>query len=242
MRIRAKLCILAFMAAIVLAGGGAIAVGAPATPAPADQKELKEVLHRLDLAAANFHSTSADVEIDVAQTYPVPDTEVQTGKVYYDRKGTAFQMALHFNLDNGKPAPKVMVVSGGVFKLYQPLLDQVITSKKVSNYESYLILGFGASGEALADRWNIQLDGAETIGAVKTYKLELVAKDPEVLKLIPKVTIWIDPELGVSLKQVFDEGQGQSRTCVYSNIKVNGPLPSDAFTFKTDGKTTYVNR
>ena len=85
MRIRAKLCILAFMAAIVLAGGGAIAVGAPATPAPPDQKELKEVLHRLDLAAANFHSTSADVEIDVAQTYPVPDTEVQTGKVYYDR-------------------------------------------------------------------------------------------------------------------------------------------------------------
>jgi outer membrane lipoprotein-sorting protein len=151
-------------------------------------------------------------------------------------------MAVHFTEDNGKPAPKVMVVSGGVFKLYQPLLDQVITSKKVSNYESYLILGFGASGEALADRWNIQLDGAETIGAVKTYKLELVAKDPEVLKLIPKVTIWIDPELGVSLKQVFDEGQGQSRTCVYSNIKVNGPLPSDAFTFKTDGKTTYVNR
>jgi outer membrane lipoprotein-sorting protein len=112
----------------------------------------------------------------------------------------------------------------------------------VSNYESYLILGFGASGENLADKWNIQLDGAETIGEVKTYKLELVAKDPEVLKLFPKVTIWIDPALGVSLKQVFDEGQGQSRTCVYSNIKVNGPLPSNAFTFKTDSKTTYVNR
>ena len=242
MRITAKLFFLAFIVPIVLAGSAANAVGAPAVPAPPDQKELKEVLHKLDLAAATFRSTSADVEVHNVQTYPVPDTEIQKGKAYYDRKGTAFQLAVHFTEDNGKPVPKVMVVSGGVFKLYQPLLDQVIVSKKVSGYEGYLILGFGASGEALADKWNIQLDGTETIGAVKTYKLELVAKDPAVLKLFPKVTIWIDPALGVSLKQVFDEGQGQSRTCIYSNIKVNGSLPSNAFTFKTDNKTTYVNQ
>jgi hypothetical protein len=46
----------------------------------------------------------------------------------------------------------------------------------------------------------------------------------------------------VSLKQFFDEGQGQSRTCIYSNIKVNQPLPADAFTFKTDSKTQFINR
>jgi outer membrane lipoprotein-sorting protein len=242
MRITAKLCFLAFIVSIVLAGSAANAVGAPAVPAPPDQKELKEVLHQLDMAATKFHSTSADVEIHVVQAYPVPDTEVQKGRVYYDRKGTSFQMAVHFTEDNGKPVPKVMVFSGGVFKLYQPLIDQVIISKKASSYESYLILGFGASGQALADKWNIQLDGTEMIGDVKTYKMELVAKDPAVFKLLPKVTIWIDPDLGVSLKQIFDEGQGQSRTCIYSNIKVNGSLPSDAFTFKTNSKTSYVNQ
>ena len=47
---------------------------------------------------------------------------------------------------------------------------------------------------------------------------------------------------GVSLKQVFDQGQGQSRVCVYFNFKFNQPLPSDAFTFKTDSKTQFMNR
>ncbi len=67
-------------------------------------------------------------------------------------------------------------------------------------------------------------------------------KTPTVLKLFPKMTIWIDPARGVSLKQFFDEGEGQSRTATYSNIKLNQSLPSDAFTFKTDSKTQFINR
>jgi outer membrane lipoprotein-sorting protein len=60
--------------------------------------------------------------------------------------------------------------------------------------------------------------------------------------MFPKVTIWVDPDRGVSLKQVFDEGQGESRVSLYSDIEVNKSLPADAFTFKTDSKTQYVNR
>ena len=80
------------------------------------------------------------------------------------------------------------------------------------------------------------------LDGVKTEKLELVPKDPAVRKNIPKVTVWMDTERGVSLKQVFDEGAGQYRLCTYFNIKINQSLPGDAFTFKTDGKTQYVNR
>jgi outer membrane lipoprotein-sorting protein len=208
----------------------------------ASPDDLKSVLDRLNAAAANFHSTSADFEWDSVQTDPVPDTDVQKGTVYYQRKGSAFQMAAHFSEENGKPVPKIMVFSGGVFKLYEKLINQVTTSNKASKYESYLLLGFGASGKDLADKWNIKYLGPETLAGVKTEKMELIAKDPQVLKLFPKVTIWIDPERGVSMKQVFDEGQGQSRTCIYSNIKVNESLPADAFTFKTDPNPSYVNR
>jgi outer membrane lipoprotein-sorting protein len=129
-----------------------------------------------------------------------------------------------------------------VFKLYEQLPNQVTTSSKVSKYESYLVLGFGASGKDLQQKWNITYLGSETLNGIKTDKLQLIAKDPQVLKLFPKVVIWIDPSRGVSLKQFFDEGQGQSRTCIYSNIKVNQPLPADAFTFKTDSKTQFINR
>jgi outer membrane lipoprotein-sorting protein len=61
-----------------------------------------------------------------------------------------------------------------------------------------------------------------------------------VLKLFPKVIIWVDPVRGVSLKQIFDEGQGQSRTCFYFNIKVNQSLRDSDFNFKTDSQTTYI--
>jgi outer membrane lipoprotein-sorting protein len=204
-------------------------------------EDLKSVLAKLDAAAANFHSTSADFEFDSVQTDPVPDTEVQKGTVYYARQGTSFQMAAHIDLDNGKQVPKIYTFSNGVFRLYEKLIDQVTTYKN-DKLGGYLLLGFGAGGKDLADRWNITYVGSETINGVKTEKLELIAKDPSVRKNLAKVTVWMDTAHGVSLKQLFDEGQGLSRTSTYSNFKFNQPLPGDAFKIPTDSKTQFVNR
>lgn len=204
--------------------------------------DLKATLAKLDQAAAHFKSTSADFEADSIQTDPIPDSEVQKGTAYYQRKGNSFAMAAHIRDVNGKKVPKIYVISGGKLQLDEPLINQVTTISKVKDYEGYLILGFGASGKDLADKWDITDDGPETISGVKTEKLDLVAKDPNVRKNLPKVTIWVDLDRGVSLKQVFDFGQGQSRTCTYSNIRINESLPGDAFTFKTDSKTQYINR
>jgi outer membrane lipoprotein-sorting protein len=200
------------------------------------------VLRKLDAAAANFHSTSADFEFDSVETDPIPDKDVQKGTVYYERKGGAFQMAAHIRELNGKIAPKVYSYASGVFKLYEKLTDQVTRFNKLSQYESYLMLGFGASGKDLEKKWEIKYLGPETLDGVKTEKLELVAKDSTVRKNIPKVTIWVDTERAVSLKQIFDEGQGQYRVCYYFNFKTNQPLPADAFTFKTDSQTQFIDR
>lgn len=212
------------------------------SPAAMRADDLHSVLHKLDQAAARFKSTSADFKFDSVQSDPIPDEDVQTGTVYYQRNGSDFQIGVHIETDNSRSVPKTIIVSKGEFKMYEKLANQVTTSKKVSKYESYLALGFGASGKDLQQKWNIKYLGADTIDHVAVDKLELVAKDPSVLKLFPKVTVWIDPERGVSLKQVFDEGEGQSRTCTYSNIKVNQSLPSDAFILKTDSKTEYIAR
>lgn len=213
----------------------------PARAARADDN-LQRVLHELDAAAARFHSTSADFEFDSIQTDPIPDKEVQKGVVYYKREGKSFEVGIHIREVNGKAAPKVLTISHGVARLYEKMVDQVTTFTKMSKYEGYMELGFGASGKELAEKWDIKYLGPETVDGVKTEKLELVAKDPAVRKNFPKVTVWIDTERGISLKQVFDEGQGQYRVCTYFNIKINQPLPRDAFTFKTDSRTQYVNR
>lgn len=206
-------------------------------------EDLNSVLARLNASSANFRSASADARAENVMTDPIPDTEVQKGVVYFERKNGSFQTAAHIHQINGQPVPKMYVYSRGTLKLWEGgNLDQVTTFAKATNFEGYLSLGFGASGNDLASKWDIKYDGPETINGVKTEKLELVAKDPAVRKFLAKVILWVDPDRDVSLKQYFDEGQGQSRTCVYSNIKLNQRLPGDAFTFKTDSQTRFVNR
>jgi outer membrane lipoprotein-sorting protein len=223
------------MAVLLLAARAGLA-------APADEKARDAVLRRLDAAAARFHSTSADFEFDSVTTDPIPDKDVQKGTVYYERNGKAFQMAAHIETENGKPEPKIYGIFAGVIKLYEKLTNQVTTFSKLGQFESWFMLGFGASGKDLEEKWEIAYLGPEMLDGIKTEKLDLVARDPAVRKNLPKVTVWMDTERGVSLKQVFDEGPGQYRVCVYFNIQVNRPLPKDAFTLKTDKQTVYVNR
>ncbi|MBS1805018.1 MAG: hypothetical protein JST28_16790 [Acidobacteria bacterium] len=204
-------------------------------------QDLKSVLSKLDAAAANFHTVSADSQVDSIVTDPVPDKTVQKGTVYYSRRGTDFQIAAHIDEENGKPVPKVYTYAKGVFRLYEKLPNQVTTYKN-DKLSEYLLLGFGASGKELQKVWNITYAGQERINGVNTDKLELVPKDPAARKNLPKVTVWMDTPHAVSLKQIFDQGEGQSRNSVYTNFKFNQPLPADAFTFKTDAKTQYMNR
>lgn len=227
------------MPKFLVALAAALILSAPAAHAD----DLNSVLRKLDAAAANFHSTSADFKIVNEMTDPIPETEVQTGAVYYERKAKNFSMAAHIQQVDGRPVPKTYMFSGGEFKLWEGgALNQVTSFAKANKFESYLMLGFGASGKELEDKWDMKYDGDETVAGVKTAKLELVAKDPNVRKNLPKVIVWMDTTRAISMKQYFDEGQGQSRTATYSNIKVNQSLPDDAFTFPTNAKTQYVKR
>jgi len=225
-----------FAAAILLA---AFSLSKPTFAAD----DLNSVLSKLDAAAARFRTTSADFEWDSKQTDPVPDTDVQKGVVYYRRNGSAFQMGVHIATDNGQPAPRVLVCCNkGPVQLYDKLQNQVTTLSKPSQYEDWFRLGFGASGKDLTEKFDIQYDGPETVDGVKTAKLELVPKDPTVKRNFPKMILWMDTDSAVSVKQVFDEGQGQSKTCIYTNIKINQSLPKDAFTFPTNRQTRYTNQ
>ena len=190
------------------------------------------MLARLNAAASDFHSATAEFKFESIQTDPIPDTDTLKGIAYYEHKDGHFQMAAHISEHDGKPAQKAYIFSGGTLRVSDTGKEKDAKPYSAANkYESYLMLGFGASGKDLEDKWNITYLGKETIDGVATDKLQLIAKDPQVLKLFPKVTIWLDTAQAVSLKQVFDEGEGQSRVCTYSNIKVNQPLPKTAFKF-----------
>src|SRR5580698_3163455 len=131
MHLRIKLFCAAALALAV------VAAHAEATPV---QDDLKSVLDRLNVSAANFHSTSANVEFDTIETDPVPDTDVQKGVVYYDRKSGSVRMGVHLNEHNGnsgKSAAKEYTFADGALKLFEPGTDQVTTYAKAGKYEGY---------------------------------------------------------------------------------------------------------
>ncbi|MGA9244597.1 MAG: hypothetical protein WBW03_21765, partial [Silvibacterium sp.] len=70
---------------------------------------------------------------------------------------------------------------------------------------------------------------SEILNGIHCDVLELIPKSTKTREKLVSVMIWFDVVRGVGIKQVFDEGQGMHRECLYSNIEINAHLPPDAF-------------
>ena len=206
--------------------------------------DLAKVLARLDAEATQFKSAQADITWDNVQTQPIQDDDKQVGTVLFQRKNGQVQMALHIKTDNGKPVPKDLVYTGGVGKLYEPLLKQEQVFKvgdRQSQLDSFLTLGFGGSGKDLQKSWDVSYAGAEQVGGVSAAKLQLTPRDPALAKTAPKVLLWIDLDKGVAVKQQRFDASGGYVIFSYANIRLNGSVPSGAFEIKTAPGTQIVN-
>jgi len=222
------------------AGVLALSVVLPATAAD----DLGNVLTRLDASAAKFKSAQADITWDNVQVAPIEDKDSQVGTVVFERKNGQVQMALHIKTDNGKPVLKDMVYADGTGKLYEPRLKQMQVFKlgeRKAQLDTFLTLGFGGSGQDLKKNWNVTYAGTESVGGVSAAKLQLVPKDPEVAKSAPKVTLWVDLDRGVAVKQQRFDPAGNYVVFSYANLKLNGGVPSNAFEIKTASGTQIVN-
>lgn len=211
---------------------------------PAGNAALDKILAQMDKAAANFHSAKADFQWDQFERV-VSSTDSQTGVIYFLRSGTATQMAADILTYDGQPAKKTVVFRDGVLKFYQPQIDQMTVihaGEKKDQFESYLALGFGASGSDLKKSWDITYQGMETIDGVQTAKLDLVSKVAADSNTISHLTIWVDPARAISLKQIMFESSGDSRTAYYRNIQYNKKISSSVFKIKTDSKTQVVQK
>jgi len=222
-----------------------------ALPARAASSDLDKVLRQMDAASAQFRSAQADFRWD-QYTMVVKATDTQTGTVYFRRTGAgskSTQMAALIRQLNGRSDSKTLVYDGKELQFFQPRINQITYFSPGSNkdqYESFLTLGFGGSGKDLQVNWEITFAGYETLkdGAqsIQTAHLQLVSKQASVRNMFSKISIWVDPTRGVSLKQIFTEPSGDSRTAYYSSIRVNGPIDAGAFVIKAPSNVTRVRR
>ena len=206
---------------------------------------------QMDAASAKFTSAQADLKQEIF-TRIVHDTQTQAGQIYFLRKAGSMQMGMKLLPPDAAPgtAPaQVVEFNASKLRLFNPSTNQVdefsATGKNHALAETMMTVGFGASGADLAKSWTITDLGPESIGGVKTEKLDLVSNDASIRNNFSHITIWIDPTRGVSLKQVSYQASngmptGDTRTVYYTNIRLNQPVSTAAFAINCKGKCTVV--
>jgi len=230
-----------------------IALGACLAPTASAQggnsAALDNVIKKMDASAASFRSAQADFEWDRYEKVIDEVDDVQTGTIYYRRNGKEVEMMADIKMDGSsadsmKPEPKNVLFRQGKIQMYQPKPDQVTVydlGKNSSDFESYLVLGFGGSGQDLLKAFDVAYQGQETIGGVSTAKLQLVPKSDRVRNNFKQIILWIDLDRGISVQQQFFEPQGDYRLAKYSNIRMNAKINNDVFQLKTTSKTQTVS-
>ena len=222
----------------------AIVLATVALVIPAKSQSLPEVLHQMDAASTRFHSAQADFRWDLYERV-VRQTTTQNGSIYFEKNGSSTQMGAKIE----PPYTKFLEYKNGTLRLFDPGADHLTVLHAGANqqqYESFLTLGFGGSGTALAKSWNITLQGHETLnddsGPIDAVKLDLVPKDPKVAENVTHITIWVDLKRGISLKQQFFLPSEDQKTATYTHIRYNQKVNTASYAIKTDKKTTIDNR
>jgi outer membrane lipoprotein-sorting protein len=207
---------------------------------PADSGGLEAVLKKMDAVAATFRATQAEFEWDRYEKVIDEVDDIQTGTIYYRRTGKDIEM----KADITKPDRKYVLFSKGKIQMYLPKPDQVTVwdlGKSSTDFESYLVLGFGGSGQDLVKAFDVTYLGPETINGVATAKLQLVPKSEKVRNTFKQILLWIDLDKGISVQQQFFEPQGDYRLAKYSAIQVKKKIPDEVFRLKTTSKTQTIS-
>jgi outer membrane lipoprotein-sorting protein len=200
---------------------------------------LDSVLKKMDAAAASFQATQADFAWEQYQKV-VDETDTQTGTVYYRRAGKEIEMMA----DIKQPESKFVLYKDGKLQVYQPKIDQVMEYAAGANrgeIESYLVLGFGGSGEDLVKSFDVSYLGEETVSGIATAKLQLIPKSEKFRNNISKILLWIDLSRGISVQQQFFQGQGDYRLAKYSSVLMKAKIGNEVFQLKTTKKTQFVS-
>ena len=233
----------------VALGCAAVSFGAGPKPKPDDSANLESVLRKMDAVSANFHTAQAEFEWTQYQRVIDEIVDVQTGSIYYRRENKDIEMMANVkkagsSASTTKPEPKYVLLSEGKVRMYEPKIDRVTVydlGKDKADLESYVVLGFGGSGQDLQKVFDVSYQGTEKIGEVDAAKLQLIPKSERVKKYYNRIVLWIDPDKGVSVQQQLFMPPGDYRLCKYTGIKLNEKVSDDVFKLKTTGKTQTIS-
>jgi outer membrane lipoprotein carrier protein len=196
--------------------------GGIAGPSPQGNVTLEGVLKQLDTQASEFRSLTADLE-RTKVTVVVNDKSTESGTIAVRRDGK-------MRIELTKPDPRTILRDGDDFYIYNPKMNRVEEynlGKRKALVDQFLLLGFGTSGAALKDGYDVTLQDEEMLDGTKVVLLNLTPKSADVLKQLSKIQLWLDETTWLPVQQRFDEnGSGDYTVIRYRNM-VRNPKISD---------------
>lgn len=195
----------------------------------------------MDRTAASFHSAQARFVWTQYNSVVNDTTDTQNGTIYFRRNGKQVEMAADIT---DPQSPKYVLFSDRKVQVYQPKINQVTqydTGKDRAAFESFLVLGFGGSGQDMLKSFEVTYVGTENVAGVETAKLDLVPKSEKARNNFNHIWLWIDPGRGISVRQKLFTPDGDYRLADYSEIKLNEKIPDNVFKLKTDSKTKVLS-
>jgi outer membrane lipoprotein-sorting protein len=209
-------------------------------PAPSASQQtgwtLETILKQLDTEAGQFHSLKADLE-RTKVTVVVNDKSTESGQIFVRRDDK-------MRIELTQPDPRTILRDGDQFYIYNPKIHRVEEydlGKRKALVDQFLLLGFGTSGTALRQSYDVNFQREETLDNRKVVLLELTPKSDEVRKQLTKIQLWIDESTWLPAQQRFDEtGIGDYFIIRYRNVSRNVKIPDSEFKQHWPHGTTRV--
>ena len=204
--------------------------------APAEP--LSDILARMDRAAAEFHSLSAQMK-RVQFTAVLDESSEMDGVLRLKRTKSGTKGVVEFQ----QPEQRTVFIEGRQVQIYYPKANTVEfydASKYSSNMDQILLLGFGTSAAELKKSYDIKDGGTQKISGAAATRLELIPQSPELQKLIAKIELWIPEGQSNPIRAKFSEPSKNYELVDYTDIKVNPDLPDSAFEFKPPPKVKKI--
>ena len=215
--------LLGFVVCLALEGPAAVA---------ATNDNLQQVLSRMDKAAKDFKSMTAQVTY-IQHTDVLNENDTETGTETMKKVQAGEVQGL---VDFTSPDRKTITFEKRRVQEYLPKIKTVQVfdlEKHGAQLDQFLMMGFGTSGTELAKDYDMSVLGMENWQGQPAIHLQLIPRAADVRQYVQKVELWIseqgDP---YPLHEKILEPSGDYRLVTHTELKINPQLSPDALKLK----------
>jgi outer membrane lipoprotein-sorting protein len=197
------------------------------TPAGRDS-QLRQAYRKIDEAASGFRTFSARFTqrnyTAIIDCFDSP----QTGFYFYSLDTDRMPLCRY---ETTNPVWKILTIRKGMATMFQPKVKEatVYNLGKRRQLMDYIAAGIGKSSAELQEKFNISLQGVESIAGVPCFVLRCKPRDKAVSPQVTSITIWVKKSIGIPAQFKIEAASEDYMLVTFSNEKLNAEIPDSTF-------------